>query len=468
MPLSKTDLLLFLDAPMHLWAKAHNQLELKVPTPYEQHLRQQGQEVEALAKIYLESVLTPQYHQAQVLWQPAYDDGRFEIRSDALIFDSDAACYDLYEIKSSTSIHTQHVIDLTFQVLLLESILKLRHVYILHIDKTYQHGEKLDLPRFFTADELSAEVEKHREAVAACRLEALRVPGMDDPLPSFACTKPKTCPCPALCHPNLPDHPIYDIPYIGKKAAQLREMGVTAIQDIPPSFKLTPKQQKHCQSIQSGKAVVDQAAVRNSLAELTYPLHFLDYETFNPAVPLFLGYRPYEHIVFQYSLFIIQEPGATPQHFDCLLTEGGDPAQTFTTHLIDHIQEEGSVIVWNQSFEANRNLDLAAHCPQFANQLMRINERLYDLMLIFKNGWYVHPDFHGSASLKNVLPALCPELSYDDLVVSNGEEAMLTWYEIQKGRYPPEERAEIETALRKYCKLDTYGMVAIWEKIRKL
>jgi len=466
--LSKTDFLWFLDAPMHLWAKAHDELEIKSHTLYEQHLIQQGQRVEALAQQYLEGVLLPQYSHAQVFWQPNYDDGQYEIRADALILDLDADAYDLYEIKSSTSVHTEHEYDVAFQVLLLESMLKIRNITILHIDKTYVHAAELNLARFFTTEEVSDKVEKRRKDVAQWRREARSVMQMDEPLPVFACTKPRSCPCPSLCHPNLPERPIYDIPYIGKKAIRLRELGVTAIEDIPATFDLNIKQQKHFRSVKTNQPIINPQTIRDSLAKLQYPLYFLDYETFNPAIPLYPGYQPYEHIVFQYSLFTLQNPESALQHHDCLIIEGGDPAPKFVSHLLNNLGPEGSVMVWNQSFEAGRNKDLASHCPEHADRLLGINERLYDLMRIFKDSHYVHPDFHGSASLKAVLPVLCPDLRYEGLTISNGEEAMLTWYWMQQGQVSPEDRAGIEAAMREYCKLDTYGMVAIWNHLNKL
>jgi hypothetical protein len=466
--LSKTDFLLFLDAPMHLWAKAHDALEKKTLTPYEQHLIQQGQQVESLARVYVEDVLAVQYDHAQAFWQPSYDDGKYEIRADALILDQETQRYDLYEVKSSTSVHTEHEYDVTFQVMLLESLLNLRNVYILHIDKTYQQGDELDIARFFTLEEISEKVEKRRADVDQWRKDAWAVMQMEKPHPTFACTKPQTCPCPSLCHPDLPERPIYNIPYIGRKAAQLREMGVTAIEDIPPTFNLNIKQMKHVQSVKSGEAVIDLEAVHQSLSKLQFPLYFLDYETFNPALPLFSGYRPYEHIIFQYSLFVLQDSEALSRHADCLIIEGGDPAPKLVSHLINQIGEQGSVVVWNQTFEEGRNRDLAARCPEFAERLLGINERLFDLMKIFKDGHYVHPDFHGSASLKAVLPVLCPELNYEALAIRDGEEAMLTWYWLQQGEVPLEQREEIKAAMREYCKRDTYGMVAIWEELRKL
>lgn len=466
--LSKTDFLWYLDAPMHLWASAHNLLEDKSHSLYEQHLFQQGQQVEALARKFIEEVLLPGYSDGQLFWQPAYDDGDFEIRADALIFDREAEVYDLYEIKSSTSVKTKHEYDLAFQVLLLESILDLRHIHIIHIDKGYNHGTSLDLSAFFVVEEVSEQVDGRREDVDRWRKDALAVMQRDAPDLSLACTKPQTCPCPSLCHPDLPESPVYNIPYIGKKAIKLREMGITAIQDIPPNFNLNIKQRKHFQAVKTGQPIIDQDAIEHSLATLQYPLYFLDYETFAPAIPLFADYRPYEHIIFQYSLFILNDPQADPQHFDFLLTDQIDPAPKIVPHLLGNLGPSGSVIVWNKHFEAGRNLDLASHCPEYQDRLLGINSRLFDLMLIFKNGHYVHPEFHGSASLKAVLPVLCPDLRYDSLTISNGEEAMMTWYWLQTAEVSVQEQSDLEAAMKVYCERDTYGMIAIWRHLQNL
>ena len=205
--LSKSDFLIFLNSPMHLWAKTHDALEQKALTPYEQHLIQQGQAVEALARQYLENEILPQYGQARIFWQPSFDDGRFEIRADALILDQDTDVYDLYEIKSSTGVRTDHEYDITFQALLLESTLNLRRSHIVHIEKSYIHGESLDLAKFFVAEEVADKIEKRRESVLQLRQAALAVIKMLAPDPAWACTNPKTCPCPELCHPHLPARP---------------------------------------------------------------------------------------------------------------------------------------------------------------------------------------------------------------------------------------------------------------------
>lgn len=466
--LSKSDFLLFLESPMHLWAKAHDALEQKPHTPYEQHLIQQGQAIEALARQYLEKDVLPRYNHAQIFWQPSFNDGRFEIRADVLILDLDADAYDLYEIKSSTGVRPDHEYDITFQALLLESTLRLRHSHIVHIDNTYKLGESLDLTHFFSVEEVSDVVAKRRESVLQLREAALKITKMTAPDPAWACTRPKTCPCPELCHSNLPARPVYDLPRIGKKALELREMGITAVDEIPTTFPLNAIQTRHAQAIRTGEAVIDREAIRASLDELKFPLYFLDYETFNPAVPLFRGYQPYEHVVFQYSLHKLASPDTEVEHTECLILDKGEPAPKLVPQLLNDLGPTGSVIVWYKSAESGWNKGLAHHCPEHAERILEINDRIYDLMEIFSKGSYVHPDFHGSASLKAVLPVLCPELAYSDLEIANGEEAMLTWYRLQQAEVSPEEIVKIDANLRAYCRRDTWGMVAIWKYLRNL
>ena len=64
----------------------------------------------------------------------------------------------------------------------------------------------------------------------------------------------------------------------------------------------------------------------------------------------------------------------------------------------------------------------------------------------------------GSYSIKNVLPALVPKLSYNDMEISDGGMASNAWlsmWEIEN----LEETEKIRKALLEYCKLDTLAMV---------
>ena len=150
-------------------------------------------------------------------------------------------------------------------------------------------------------------------------------------------------------------------------------------------------------------------------------MYFFDYETFAPAEPAFDGFSPYQRMPFQFSLHILREPGAELEHIECLHEEASDP----TTHVADllskHIAPGGSVVVWHAPFERGVNSEIGKRRPEYAAAIERINGQLCDLEKIFTEQHYVHPGFRGRTSIKEVLPVLCPELSYNGLAIKEGE-----------------------------------------------
>ena len=222
--------------------------------------------------------------------------------------------------------------------------------------------------------------------------------------------------------------------------------------------------------MKSGKLWIDHAAIKREMAKLEYPLNFLDYETYNPGVPFYDGYKPYQHMVFQYSLHVFETPNSEPEHFECLVTEETDPSIKLVEHLSKHISPTGSVIVWYRPFEGARNSEMAERYPEYSDFLLNINERIYDLMDVFSKGYYVHRDFHGSASIKNVLPVLVQdhEITYDDLPIPKGDEAMMAWVGIMSGIKPQEEVEQTKQDLLRYCEMDTLAMVKNWQALTSL
>ena len=136
--------------------------------------------------------------------------------------------------------------------------------------------------------------------------------------------------------------------------------------------------------------------------------------------------------------------------------------------LKNDIGEQGSILAWNKGYEERRNKVMVELYPESASFLEQVNERLVDLMLVFKQLYFVDKDFKGSASLKYVLPVLAPESSYQDLNVSDGLLARRKWTDTILLGKNEAEREVILKDLRDYCTLDTYGMVRILEELRKV
>jgi hypothetical protein len=434
--------------------------------PFEEHLTKQGYQVEALARKYLEDTLTTDT--IECLWQQTYTDGHFQARTDALVHDKVKDTYSLYEIKSSTSERdTKHLYDATFQTLVLQEHLNLEHIFIVTINPEFVREGEIDPKKFFTITRVDLTIKRLLEEVSGKREEALAICLKDDSSGIEGCVDPKTCPCPDLCNPNLPEHSIFEVSGLWRThKLELRGGGILSMFDIPEDYPLKAKQRRQIDVTKSGVPYIDKDLIRHELEQLTMPLAFLDYETFNPGIPLYDGYHPYGVMTFQYSLHVVESLDKPIQHYEHLVTDRVDPAHEIVMRLEQDMPQTGTVIAWNKLYEMGCNSAMAEMYPGYREFLLDVNDRMYDLGDPFKeNDMYVMPEFKGSWSIKNVLPVLCPELSYKALPIGEGATAMNAWWHMVYDDISPEEKEEIKNNLLVYCGLDTLAMVKIWEKL---
>ena len=239
-----------------------------------------------------------------------------------------------------------------------------------------------------------------------------------------------------------------------------------SIHDIPEDYPLTGRLRRACVSVQTGTPWFS-PDLKEELGRLKYPLYFVDFETVNPAIPRFSGMRPYDHIPFQWSVHVQRQPSATPEHFEFLATDRSDPRTAFISGLRDALGDRGSVVVYHEQFESQRLSDFALWLPEFSGRINKIQHRLWDLLPIIRNHVY-HPAFGGSYSLKSVLPALVPEMTYEGMEVSDGKAAGLAWESLVRGGLNRGERDKIRKALLDYCGQDTLGMVRLVEKLHQV
>ncbi|MBT7189150.1 MAG: DUF2779 domain-containing protein, partial [Anaerolineae bacterium] len=457
--ITKSDYQLFLDAPLHLWAYKHGKIN-STPTKFETHLAEQGYEAEELAEKYLEQYILNTAEAESIEFQRVFTDRQFLARTDALVFKPKSNTYDLYEIKSSTRNKKEFISDAAFQYLIATKDIKIDCVYILHLNKDYVRHSFLDIENLFAVDNISAEVKGNIAEVAAKREKTIAVALSDSPEGIQHCYKPKDCPCLDLCHPVFPKHSIYSIPRITKKKKiQLLEQGILEIKNLPDTFPLNDKQRKIVEITKKNEAYIDKEAIKQEFNNFEYPLYFLDYETFLSAIPLFDTYHPQQQMVFQYSLHKMDTFDGEAVHSEHLSTTKNDPSTSLVTELKKSIGNTGTVFVWNKAFEITRNKEMAQINPKYADFLNELNNRIYDLGDFIKKGFYLHPDFLGSWSIKKVLPVMVPELSYEGMDIGKGDQAMMAWWDLVNDELPDHKAEKTKTALLEYCKLDSYAMV---------
>jgi hypothetical protein len=210
---------------------------------------------------------------------------------------------------------------------------------------------------------------------------------------------------------------------------------------------------------------IDTAAIRERVSELEFPIYFFDLETFSPAIPRFEGLRPYDSLCFQFSCHVLGEDEKV-EHFEFLEQGSEDPRIPFVNALLKVIGWQGSVVVYNASFERARLNELAQFFPEYEPDLKHIIHRLWDQLVIFKH-WYLDPRFGGSNSIKRVLPVLVPQLSYSELKIQQGDEASWKWAEMIE-LLPGPEKDRIAQELLEYCKMDTLAMLEIHKMISQV
>jgi hypothetical protein len=198
----------------------------------------------------------------------------------------------------------------------------------------------------------------------------------------------------------------------------------------------------------------------NRLKGMTYPLYFLDFETVSTALPLYPDTGPYARIPFQYSLHVCSMTGEILAHHEYLADPKRDCRKELAEHLVRHCDSQGSILCYGD-FEKGVISDLGKQVPALKNKLDAVLNRLVDLCSILKDNYY-HPDFRGSYSLKDVLPVLVPELSYENMEIGNGGDAMAVFASMAVGKFDRNQEKEFREHLLSYCKLDTLAMVRLW------
>ncbi|MEK7124357.1 MAG: DUF2779 domain-containing protein [Patescibacteria group bacterium] len=488
--LTKTDYILFRECAKNVWYKIHKPEVWKTAelSDFEKAIIETGNEVELVArKLFPSGILIKGRGQSgrektqellekkeNVLFQPIFLKDGFLAAVDVLEYNQDDGAYNIYEIKSTTDVDKKtHHHDLAFQVNLLElSGLKIKKAHLIHLNTEYIRRGEPDIVKLFKIVDLTEEISQIKGSILQEMESAVKYLSQEnEPAGYCSCVyKGRSSHCSTFAYSNskVPAYGVHDIVRIGSSKGKLQELvdvGIFNLEDISEDFinKLSAPQKNQILSYVKNQVLIDKHKIKEELDSLVFPLHFLDYETFPAAIPRFDGFSPYQQIPFQYSLHILDSPDTQLRHAEFLFEKNENPTIEFAKSLQKNIEKNGSIIVWSKKFECKINEELAKRNPEFKEFIDGINLRVYDLMEIFGNQYYVHKDFKGRISIKNILPVLAPELSYKNLEIQEGGTASQKWNEAVFANSA--EKEKIMLALKEYCKLDTKAMHSIWEHL---
>jgi hypothetical protein len=494
MNISKTTFQYFLCCPKNTWLKLHKPelADRFVISEFDKHIMEQGNEVESCARNLfpngIEVVSTGEDacsdtvrligSHTPAIFQATFIENGFLARNDVLSFNEQNNCWDLYEVKGTNRLkegspERDHIIDVTFQVSVLKRAnLPLGRFYVIHINKDYVRVGDLDIKSLFITEDVTDKVlEKLPEVENMMAVAKEYLLNEKEPAGSCDClykSRRNHCSTFSYSNPQVPEYSVHDISRIHKtKLEKLVESELFDLNDVPDDLELSDKQRNQVSAHQTQRPVIDKTEIKRELDALKFPLYFLDYEAVGPAIPVFNGYKPYQRIPFQFSLHILRTPGGEMEHIEYLHPDLTDPSENVAKLLKQHIQG-GSVIAWHKSYEAGVNRELGERLPYYTDFMQQVNNSLYDLKDIFQDQYYIHDGFHGSASLKKVLPIIDPELSYKTLEIQQGGEAVDAWWKMISPGTSELESEIISKNLKIYCGQDTYAMYVIWKHLYNL
>jgi hypothetical protein len=488
--LSKSEYMMYLKHPAYLWIKKHDKNKIPPVGADLQAMFDAGNEFEQYAESlfpdgvrvgfndYNEYLNMPSRTQEELdRGTKTIFQGRFEHDQTTFICDvlkvTGKNEVDLYEIKSSTGVKLEHILDLAYQTTVLEnSGYIVNDIYVVHVDNSYVRNGDVDPKKITNTTNVTEEVKKELSRTRRNIVDAIKVMEQAE-MPD---------PSPARCKLNslnewlevyknikpIEEGSIYELCRLNANTVRLlEEEGVNKLKDIPLSLIDNEKQRWQLDALEKGEPIYNKDKIKKFLSKLQYPLYFFDYETLSSCVPYFDGTKPYQQIPFQYSLHVIEAPGGELKHMGYLQADNTNPAEALSKTLKEQIGDSGSIIAWNMSFEKMCNTALGTMVPEYKNFYEALNSRMADLMIPFSNGYYIDYKFGGSASIKNVLPVLVPELSYKELGIQEGGSAQRSWMDsvLYEKR---SDKDQVLKDLEEYCKLDTLAMVEIFNFLTRL
>lgn len=335
-----------------------------------------------------------------------------------------------FEVKGTNSVKPQHITDAALQYAIITgSGLPLADFSIVHFNKSYVRKGAINVQQLFTATSVLEGVLSQQETILG-KIDELKqvlaLPEIPDVDVGMHCEKPYPC--------NFTNYCFKDI----------------LVEETPAL---------------TGTIEVFTEPLKGFMNDIRYPLYFFDFETMMYGVPEFDDSSPWQQLPFQYSLHVQHTPESELEHRSFLGDGTTDPRQQLVEQLLHDIGTEGSILVYYKPFEIGRLKELATVFPQHKTAIHQMVTRIVDLIEPFKKQMVKIPATQGSNSIKDVLPALVPELSYQNLTIQEGGTASFTY--TRHAQLPETQRQQTRQDLLDYCHLDTLAMVKIWEWLGK-
>ena len=396
-----------------------------------------------------------------VIFEGAFIDSNCIARPDILIREQEG--WHLVEVKSSRDssikkgkIPNEKIADLSYTAMIVEKTIELNKISLMTLSEKFRQG--MERSKLFVLHDAKSQIESIASDIAENIVTGLCSEKKPEPIWKHACGKCEFFKVKCLGR-NI-KNPIFDLPRIVEnKTTSLFNERIYDIESIPNDFKLSDKQKMVCKVVCSSKEELNSSGLSEELAKISWPAYYLDFETVKTAYPLYPDVAPHEQVLTQYSLHQLNKLNGELRHEEFLADPRQDCRRILIENLLSNLGDNGSIIVYS-SFERVQLTSLKDRFPDLKEKMDVIIQRLVDLKMIIEDNYY-HPDFHGSYSIKSVLPVLVPSMSYDELAIKDGDSAVVAFVKMTRDKDLSGKEEELRKQLLTYCQQDTLAMVEL-------
>ena len=492
--LSKTDLMDYYFCKKNLWLIKNKNFSKKDLSPGEKFRIEQGYKFEKEArKLFkdgklvegrniLEKITNTKLlmEKENIIFQPVIEYDGYIVISDVIIRNNDS--WELYEMKSNTEIKrdnlkiknkTNHIKDLAYQYNVLDKAdIKISKIFVVHPDKEVEYV--IDDHDFFKIEDVTKEVITEKDIVWNDMVEMkdfLAKKNVESGCECIYQGRSNHCNTFSFSNPEISDYSIHDLNNVGSSPDRLRELVLNKTFDISKlseNDKIISKSRRNqYQSFIEQNAIYERENINQELSKLKEPFQSLDFESHQSSIPIVEGFYSGEKIPFQWSLDILKENGELESHDFIATSISEDTIIDLSEKLFDKLDPNGSIIVWNKSFETQMFQNISRRAPAFKYQAKTSIENLFDLWDIFRKGFYTDYRTKGS-SLKNVAPIVLGDLTYSKLEINDGEKAFIEWEKMIFSDLSHLEKERIKKNLIDYCSQDsivTYKILSFLQNL---
>lgn len=398
-----------------------------------------------------------------VIYEAAFEYMGCYARADVIVYSPNTQRWKIYEVKSTTKVKPEHYDDVGIQAwIMAKSGLPIDAIHVVHLNSECRFP---DLSNLFNTVDITQEIRDRYPGIQPTlkdiytQLKQPTEPAID--LGPY-CLEPTECGFKDYCwqQKQIPEISVFNLAGLKQRKWELYQAGIIELTDDRIT-DLNEQQTMIVNAHRTGERFFNPEPMRDALSTWQFPLIFLDFETINPAIPRYVGCKPYEHVPFQFSVHRWESQDSPVTHEAFLHTTADDPRDTLIPALLKACGEHGAIVAYHGVFESARINELANYSEPHAEALLKLTERIVDPLPVLRASLY-DPAFACSYSLKSVAPALLgEEQRYDGMLVANGGDAQRAFEEIISANITPMRKEKLIEAMLAYCEKDTYVMVEL-------